>query len=68
MPNKDTKGYITVGAGLNVDDYEVFCDMPWLDDNNKPAQFAEIHKNYEKIQSLPKGKLPIFYKKYSSIH
>ena len=67
-PYKDTKGYITVGAGLNVDDYEVFCDMPWLDDNNKPAQFAEIHKNYEKIQSLPKGKLPIFYKKYSSIH
>ena len=67
-PYKDTKGYITVGAGLNVNDYETFCKMPWLDVNNEPAKIKEIHKNYEKIQSLPKGKLPIFYQKYSSIH
>ena len=67
-PYKDTKGYITVGAGLNVNNYETFCKMPWLDHNNEPANILEIHKNYKKMQSLPKGKLPIFYKKYSSIH
>lgn len=67
-PYKDTKGYITVGAGLNVNNYETFCKMPWLDHNNEPANILEIYKNYKKMQSLPKGKLPIFYKKYSSIH
>ncbi|MBO6289737.1 MAG: hypothetical protein J6N45_05375 [Alphaproteobacteria bacterium] len=61
-PYKDTKGYITVGAGLNVNNYETFCKMPWLDHNNEPANILEIHKNYKKMQSLPKGKLPIFYK------
>lgn len=67
-PYKDTKGYITVGAGLNIDDYEVFCNMPWLNSNNEPASTAEIRQNYQNLVPQPKGKLPVFYKKYTSIH
>ena len=67
-PYKDTKGYITVGAGLNVDDYEIFCNMPWLNNDETPASITEIEKSYQSLLSLPKGKLPIFYKKYTSIH
>jgi hypothetical protein len=67
-PYKDTKGYITVGAGLNIDDYEVFCNMPWLNSYNEPASTAEIRQNYQNLVPQPKGKLPIFYKKYTSIH
>ncbi|MBQ9035410.1 MAG: hypothetical protein IJ099_05565 [Alphaproteobacteria bacterium] len=67
-PYKDTKGYITVGAGLNIDDYEVFCNMPWLNSYNEPASTAEIRKSYQDLMPQPKGKIPVFYKKYTSIH
>ena len=66
-PYLDTKGYITVGTGININQKEKFMKIEFIigDKNGKPATLADKEKAYayltgfakEQIAKAPKGTL-----------
>lgn len=67
FPYKDTKGIITVGGGLNVDNFDRYVSLKWLQkDMRRNATPDEIKMDYEAIKKAPFGNYKAdFYQKYT---
>ena len=69
FPYKDTKGIITVGGGLNVDNFDKYASLDWVNKNTgQKATPDEIKADYTSIKNTPSGNYQAnFYKKYTDL-
>ena len=69
FPYKDTKGIVTVGGGLNVDNFDKYASLDWVNKNTgQGATPDEIKMDYEVIKNMPSGNYQAdFYKKYTNL-
>lgn len=69
FPYKDTKGIVTVGGGLNVDNFDKYVALDWI--HQKTGQRAtpdEIKADYDSVKNMPSGNYKAdFYKKYTDL-
>ena len=67
FPYKDTKGIVTVGGGLNVDNFDKYTSLDWVNKNTgQGATPDEIKMDYEVIKNMPSGNYQAnFYEKYT---
>jgi GH24 family phage-related lysozyme (muramidase) len=62
---RDTAGNVTVGVGLMLPDPAAACALPFVMAAG-PANLEQIAAEFERVESLPPGKLPDFYKTSNS--
>ncbi|MBR5130334.1 MAG: hypothetical protein IKV03_03835 [Alphaproteobacteria bacterium] len=67
FPYKDTKGIITVGGGLNVDNFDKYASLDWVNKNTgQKATPDEIKADYTSIKNTPSRNYQAnFYEKYT---
>lgn len=52
FPYKDSNSYITVGLGSNIDDYQKFISLKWIDKNGRAVSQEEAQQYYQKLKSF----------------
>ncbi len=69
FPYKDTKGIITVGGGLNVNHFDKYASLDWVNKNTgQKATLDEIKTDYETIKNIPFGNYKAdSYKEYTDL-
>ena len=62
---RDTAGRVTVGVGLMLPNEAAACALPFLMAAG-PANLEQIAAEFERVDALPAGKSPAFYKTETS--
>lgn len=52
FPYKDSKGNITIGAGINIDDIVKFSSMDWMDEQNRRIRHSEAIKYRDVLHKM----------------
>lgn len=53
FPYKDSKGYITIGLGSNIDDQKKFSSLKWKDEDGNPFDEYDTQYFYQKLKNIP---------------
>jgi GH24 family phage-related lysozyme (muramidase) len=62
---RDTVGRVTVGVGLMLPNEAAACELPFLMAAG-PANLEQIAAEFDRVDALPPGKAPAFYKTETS--